>query len=206
MAYLEPNVGILPSRREEALHVGDLSCSSRIEPGVVSTRMPQRQSHPSDENSHFHFQSNDPAYGKYKSYSYRFDTPDRVIFFTGDTGPSDAEKSNWREGARHCCVTETNLTRGCLVPVFKKNGVWELEDSGRKRWLFAFGICTQSTSRPGGHRKNGRRGSTSSSVVMTPSRTFGSSKCRISERMFEEAIRNFIQVRSFEPILTLMKF
>jgi ribonuclease BN (tRNA processing enzyme) len=30
------------------------------------------------------------ASGKHKSYSYRFETPDRVIVFTGDTGPSDA--------------------------------------------------------------------------------------------------------------------
>ena len=42
------------------------------------------------ENSHFHFHPDSPAYGKYKSYSYRFETPDRVIVFTGDTGASDA--------------------------------------------------------------------------------------------------------------------
>jgi ribonuclease BN (tRNA processing enzyme) len=42
------------------------------------------------ENSHFHFRPGSPAYGKYKSYSYRFETPDRVIVFTGDTGPSEA--------------------------------------------------------------------------------------------------------------------
>ena len=42
------------------------------------------------ENSHFHFPEGTPAYGKYKSYSYRFETPDRVIVFTGDTGASDA--------------------------------------------------------------------------------------------------------------------
>jgi ribonuclease BN (tRNA processing enzyme) len=42
------------------------------------------------ENSHFHFQPGSPGYGKYKSYAYRFDTPDRSIVFTGDTGPSDA--------------------------------------------------------------------------------------------------------------------
>jgi ribonuclease BN (tRNA processing enzyme) len=42
------------------------------------------------ENSHFHFRPGSPAYGKYKSYSYRFETPDRVVVFTGDTGPSDA--------------------------------------------------------------------------------------------------------------------
>jgi ribonuclease BN (tRNA processing enzyme) len=42
------------------------------------------------ENSHYHFRPGSPAFGKYKSYSYRFETPDRVIVFTGDTGPSDA--------------------------------------------------------------------------------------------------------------------
>jgi ribonuclease BN (tRNA processing enzyme) len=42
------------------------------------------------ENTHFHHRPGTPAYGKHKSYSYRFETPDRVIVFTGDTGPSDA--------------------------------------------------------------------------------------------------------------------
>jgi ribonuclease BN (tRNA processing enzyme) len=42
------------------------------------------------ENSHFNFQPGSPGYGKYKSYAYRFDTPDRSVVFTGDTGPSDA--------------------------------------------------------------------------------------------------------------------
>jgi ribonuclease BN (tRNA processing enzyme) len=42
------------------------------------------------ENSHFNFRSGTPAYGKYKSYSYRFETADRVIVFSGDTGPSAA--------------------------------------------------------------------------------------------------------------------
>jgi ribonuclease BN (tRNA processing enzyme) len=41
------------------------------------------------ENSHFSFHEGLAA-GKHKSYSYRFETPDRVIVFTGDTGPSDA--------------------------------------------------------------------------------------------------------------------
>jgi ribonuclease BN (tRNA processing enzyme) len=41
------------------------------------------------ENSHFDF--HDPSdSGKYKSYSYRFETPGREIVFTGDTGPSEA--------------------------------------------------------------------------------------------------------------------
>jgi ribonuclease BN (tRNA processing enzyme) len=42
------------------------------------------------ENTHFHFPPGSPGYGKYKSYAYRFDTPDRSVVFTGDTGPSDA--------------------------------------------------------------------------------------------------------------------
>jgi ribonuclease BN (tRNA processing enzyme) len=42
------------------------------------------------ENTHFHFKPGSPGYGKYKSYSYRFDAPDRSLVFTGDTGPSDS--------------------------------------------------------------------------------------------------------------------
>lgn len=42
------------------------------------------------ENTHFHFPPGSPGYGKYKSYSYRFDAPDRSVVFTGDTGPSEA--------------------------------------------------------------------------------------------------------------------
>jgi ribonuclease BN (tRNA processing enzyme) len=42
------------------------------------------------ENSHSNFQPGTPAYGKYKSYSYRFETADRVVVFSGDTGPSAA--------------------------------------------------------------------------------------------------------------------
>jgi ribonuclease BN (tRNA processing enzyme) len=41
------------------------------------------------ETTHFEFHTG-PAAGKYKSYAYRFETPDRVVVFTGDTGPNDA--------------------------------------------------------------------------------------------------------------------
>jgi ribonuclease BN (tRNA processing enzyme) len=41
------------------------------------------------ENSHYNFPPQSPGYGKYKSYAYRFDTADRSIVFTGDTGPSE---------------------------------------------------------------------------------------------------------------------
>ena len=39
------------------------------------------------ENSHFAFHEG-PAAGKHKSYSYRFETPDRVIVFTGIPAPA----------------------------------------------------------------------------------------------------------------------
>ena len=61
------------------------------------------------ENSHFAFHEG-PAAGKHKSYSYRFETPDRVIVFTGDTGPSDAVTELAR-GA-DLLVTETYQCRG----------------------------------------------------------------------------------------------
>lgn len=41
------------------------------------------------EKTHFHFHFG-VATGKHKSYSYRFDMPDRVVVLTGDTGASDA--------------------------------------------------------------------------------------------------------------------
>lgn len=42
------------------------------------------------ENTHFHIPPTAADYGRDKSYSYRFDTADRSIVFTGDTGPSEA--------------------------------------------------------------------------------------------------------------------
>ena len=41
------------------------------------------------QNSHYQFHTGTNI-GKYKSYAYRFESTDRVIVFTGDTGPSDA--------------------------------------------------------------------------------------------------------------------
>jgi ribonuclease BN (tRNA processing enzyme) len=57
------------------------------------------------ENSHFAFHQG-PAAGKHKSYAYRFAVPDRVIVFTGDTGPSEAVTA-LAQGA-DLLVTETS--------------------------------------------------------------------------------------------------
>jgi ribonuclease BN (tRNA processing enzyme) len=76
------------------------------------------------ENTHFHFPPGSPPYGKYKSYSYRFETPGRVVFFTGDTGPSDAvaELANGAD----LYVTEVTSPDD-VVALFKRNGAWQVK-------------------------------------------------------------------------------
>lgn len=61
------------------------------------------------ENTHFAFHAG-PAAGKHKSYSYRFDTPGRVVVFTGDTGPNEAL---------------TELARGADLLVSEANSIEE---------------------------------------------------------------------------------
>ncbi len=74
------------------------------------------------ENTHFHFEPGTAPYGKYHSYSYRFETPGRVVFFTGDTGPTDAVVA-LAKGA-DLYVTETTSPDD-VVELFKKNGAWQ---------------------------------------------------------------------------------
>lgn len=74
------------------------------------------------ENTHFHFPQGSPPDGKYRSYSYRFDTPGRVVVFSGDTGPSDA----LTELAKGADVLVTEVTSpDDVVELFKRNGIWQ---------------------------------------------------------------------------------
>ena len=73
------------------------------------------------ENSHFAFHKGLAA-GKHKSYSYRFETPDRVIVFTGDTGPSDAV-TELAKGA-DLLVTETSSCEDRKQAMIK-DGRWQ---------------------------------------------------------------------------------
>lgn len=57
------------------------------------------------ENTHYSFHKGAAA-GKHKSYSYRIETPDRAIVFTGDTGPCAAVTA-LAQGA-DILVTETS--------------------------------------------------------------------------------------------------
>jgi ribonuclease BN (tRNA processing enzyme) len=73
------------------------------------------------ENSHFAFHEGVNA-GKHKSYSYRFETPDRVIVFTGDTGPSDAVTEFSKRA--DLLVTETCSCED-RIQAMMKDGRWQ---------------------------------------------------------------------------------
>lgn len=51
------------------------------------------------ENCHFHLPKGTPGYGWQRSYSLRFQTPDRLIVFSGDTGPCGEVMSRIAQGA-----------------------------------------------------------------------------------------------------------
>src|SRR5262245_65442676 len=72
------------------------------------------------ENTHFAFHKGAAA-GKHKSYSYRFESPDRVIVFTGDTGPSDAVTELAKNA--DLLVTETSSFQERMQALIK-SGQW----------------------------------------------------------------------------------
>ncbi len=88
------------------------------------------------ENTHFSFHRGDAA-GRYKSYSYRFETPDRVIVFTGDTGVSAAVTALAREA--DVLVTETSSCderKNAMI----KDGRWQAMSPAEQE-----GIMRQAT-------------------------------------------------------------
>lgn len=74
------------------------------------------------ENTHFHIPEGTPYFGKYKSYSYRFETPDRTILVTGDTGPSEAV-TKLAAGA-DILLSEITSAED-VKQVMIKNGIWQ---------------------------------------------------------------------------------
>jgi ribonuclease BN (tRNA processing enzyme) len=51
------------------------------------------------ENCHYHFSKGSPGYQWQQSFAFRFETPDRVIIFSGDTGPCGDVLSRFAKGA-----------------------------------------------------------------------------------------------------------
>jgi ribonuclease BN (tRNA processing enzyme) len=124
--YLTPNADIRWSEGKKR-PMADMFHGHDVAPGVIYQDANVKVT--AVENTHFNFKPGDPDYGKYKSYSYRFDTPDRVVFFTGDTGPSDA-LTDLAKGA-DLYVTETTSPEE-VVELFKKNGTWQSKTPGEQ--------------------------------------------------------------------------
>lgn len=100
--------------------LGDVFVGHDVAPGLVYQDRNIKVS--AVENTHFHIPPGSPYYGKYKSYSYRFQTPDRVLVFTGDTGPSDAVTA--LASNADVLVAEVGSSED-VKQVFIKNGTWQ---------------------------------------------------------------------------------
>jgi ribonuclease BN (tRNA processing enzyme) len=74
------------------------------------------------ENTHFAFHKGDAA-ARHKSYSYRFETPDRVIVFTGDTSPNQ-ELTELARGA-DVLVSEANSIEERMRDLLR-SGQWQI--------------------------------------------------------------------------------
>jgi ribonuclease BN (tRNA processing enzyme) len=99
------------------------------------------------ENTHFAFHTGAAA-GKFKSYGYRFETPDRVVVFTGDTGPNDAITTLAR-GA-DLLVSEANSVQERMQSLMA-TGQWQVmtaaEQAGIKRQMTQGHLSTDDVGR-----------------------------------------------------------
>ena len=130
IAYLTPNAEIRWAEGKR-IKMTDVFRGHDVAPGAVYQDANVRVS--AVENSHFNFPPDSPGYGKYRSYSYRFDTPGRSIVFTGDTGPSEA-LTQLAKGA-DVLVTEVTAVDE-VIEVMKKNGVWQAKTPAEQEgWI-----------------------------------------------------------------------
>jgi ribonuclease BN (tRNA processing enzyme) len=98
---------------------------SVVQVKVVGTGEVYRDDHvrvTAAENTHFQFPQGSPAYGRFKSYSYRFDIGPRAVVFTGDTGPSDAVTALAKGADVLVCEA---LAIGELRARMEKSGQWQ---------------------------------------------------------------------------------
>jgi len=130
VAYLTPNAEIRWSEGKRT-RMEDVFRGHDVAPGAVYQDANVRVT--AVENTHFNFAPDSPGAGKYRSYSYRFDTPGRVVVFTGDTGPSPA----LTELAKGADVLVTEVTQvEDVIEVLKKNGNWQTKSAAEQAgWI-----------------------------------------------------------------------
>jgi ribonuclease BN (tRNA processing enzyme) len=121
IAYLTPNAEIRWAEGKKA-PMADLFHGHDVAPGPIYQDANVKVT--AVENTHFNFPQGSPPYGKYKSFSYRFDTPDRAVVFSGDTGPSEA-LTELAKGA-DVLVTEVTSVED-VIDVFKRSGAWQVK-------------------------------------------------------------------------------
>src|SRR5712672_1060408 len=99
------------------------------------------------ETTHFEFHTGAAA-GKHKSYAYRFETPDRVVVFTGDTGPNDA-LTNLAQDA-DLLVSEANSVEE-RMQLLIKSGQWQVmtsaQQAGIKRQMAQGHLSTEDVGK-----------------------------------------------------------
>ncbi len=119
IAFLTPNAEIRSTEGKKTPMTG-IFRGHDVAPGLIY--QDENVKVTAVENTHFNFPAGSPPDGKYKSYSYRFETPTRVIVFTGDTGPSDAV-THLAKGA-DILVTEGGGA-GDSVAALKRSRRWQ---------------------------------------------------------------------------------
>ncbi len=130
IAYLTPNAEIRFSEGKQR-PMADIFKGHDVNAGVIYQDANVKVT--AVENSHFKFAPGTPPYGKYKSFSYRFDTPDRSFLFTGDTGWSDAVV-DLAKGA-DVLVTEVTSVDD-VVALQKRNGAWQAKTPAEQEgWI-----------------------------------------------------------------------
>jgi ribonuclease BN (tRNA processing enzyme) len=87
LPFLDVNAELRVANGALAVMASKIFRGHNMEPGVIFQDANIKVT--AAENNHFQFAPGNPLHAKYKSYALRFDTSDRSIVFTGDTGPSD---------------------------------------------------------------------------------------------------------------------